>query len=127
MTGNEYQSLAMRTNDDNNTKRLEAVIEVSKKNPNIDAGGILNACLGLCGEAGETLDLVKHWIFHETPLNLDHLKKEIGDTMWYVALLCESFGFNMDEIMQINIDKLKNRYPDGFDVEKSRHRAKDDV
>ena len=126
MTGNEYQSLAMRTNDGKSTERLGYHTD-SKLNEVDDFGGVINGCLGLAGESGEVLDIIKKWVFHEKELDKDHLKKEIGDVMWYVAMLCESFDFNIDEILKINVCKLKSRYPDGFDTEKSNHRIQGDV
>lgn len=126
MTGNEYQSLAMRTNDGKSTERLGYHTD-SKLNEVDDFGGVINGCLGLAGESGEVLDIIKKWVFHEKELDKDHLKKEIGDVMWYVAMLCESFDFNIDEILKINVCKLKSRYPDGFDTEKANHRIQGDV
>lgn len=70
---------------------------------------------------------MKKWIFHEKPLDVEHAQKEIGDVLWYVAMICHSFGWDMDAIMQQNIDKLKARYPEGFDVDKSAHRKEGDV
>lgn len=106
MTGNEYQALAMRTNDGKSTDRvISGVLTCDLKwlhNQNVvredteglDLGGVLNGCLGLAGESGEVLDMVKKWIFHEKKMDKYHLKKELGDVMWYVAMLCESFGFS---------------------------------
>lgn len=127
MNANEYQQLAMRTNDGNATYRLSNVVYNSLDDPCIDVGGILNGCLGLSGEAGEFNDMVKKWIFHEKPLDVDHAQKEVGDILWYIAMICHSFGWDMSKIMQMNIDKLKARYPDGFDVELSTHRKEGDV
>lgn len=134
MTGNEYQKLAMRTNDHKATQRLDSkVYEFAiMDGDNLDddelsIGGMLNACLGLSGEVGEFNDMIKKWIFHEKPLDVEHAKKEAGDICWYLAMLCESFGWSLDEIMQMNVDKLKARYPEGFDVERANHRAEDDV
>ena len=128
MTGAEYQKLAMRTNDGKSTERLKLDKEwYTDYDTSIDLGGALNGCLGLAGEAGETLDMVKKWVFHEKAIDFEHLKKEIGDVMWYVAMLCESFGFDLDEILQMNIDKLRARYPEGFDTERANHRAANDV
>ena len=123
MTGNEYQKLAMRTNDGKCCERmLDALSE-----PYADVGGIINASLGLSGETGELNDIIKKAIFHGHTMDLVKIKKEISDIMWYVALMCESFGFDMDEIMQLNIDKLKARYPDGFSTERSLNRAEGDI
>lgn len=124
MTGHEYQEQAMRTNDGQATKRL---MTAAGKGIIVDVGGVLNGCLGLSGEVGEFNDMVKKWIFHEKPMDMEHAKKELGDVLWYVAMVCHSFGWNMDEVMQMNVDKLKARYPEGFDVNRSAHRTAGDV
>ena len=127
MNGYEYQTLAMRTNDGNATQRLFNKMDKHYHDLRTDVGGILNGCLGLSGEVGEFNDMVKKWIFHEKPLDEEHAQKEIGDVMWYVSMICHSFGWDLDKIMQQNIDKLKARYPEGFDVDKSAHRKEGDV
>ena len=129
MTGNEYQKLAMRTNDGKATFRLAAVIAMScgENEGKRDVVGLLNGCLGLAGESGELLDMFKKWIFHGKALDEKHAKKELGDVMWYVADIAYSMGWNLDEILQMNVDKLKARYPEGFDTELSNHRAEGDV
>lgn len=71
--------------------------------------------------------MLKKWIFHEKQLDAEHLKREISDVCWYLALMCDSFEFSLDEIMQINIDKLKARYPEGFDTYRANHRQAGDV
>ena len=127
MNGNEYQALAMRTNDGKATQRLHGKMVDYRFDLGMDIGGILNGCLGLSGEVGEFNDMVKKWIFHEKPLDVEHAQKEVGDVLWYVAMICHSFGWDMGAIMQQNIDKLKARYPEGFDVNKSAHRKEGDV
>lgn len=133
MQGAEYQTLAMRTNDKKSTDRLLNKINDLKignrgeDTPEIELGGVLNAALGLSGEVGELNDMLKKWIFHEKQLDTEHLKREIGDIYWYLALMCDSFELNLDEIMQINIDKLKARYPKGFDTYRANHRQAGDV
>ena len=126
MTGFEYQCLAMRTNDRKATNRL---LDITLENGFIatDIGAVLDACLGLSGEAGEFNDMIKKWIFHEKELDVEHLKKECGDVMWYVAMLCDAFNWSLDDVMQTNIDKLKERYPDGFDVDRANSRKAGDV
>lgn len=123
MTGNEYQNLAMRTNDHKATQRLVGRVVID----GVDIGGVFNACLGLSGEVGEFNDMVKKWVFHEKELDIDHAKKELGDIAWYLAMACESFGWNLDEIMQMNVDKLKTRYPEGFDTSRANNRADGDI
>lgn len=106
--------------------RLAGMV-VNAKKGTCDAGGLINGCLGLAGESGETLDMVKKWIFHDSELDKDHLKKELGDVMWYVAMICYAMGFDLDDVMQTNIDKLKARYPGGFDTYRANHRERGDV
>ena len=124
MNGKEYQELAMRTYDGAASFRLR---QAQVDNIEIDTGAVLNACLGLSGEVGEFNDMIKKWIFHEKPLDEEHLKKELGDVMWYMAMMCHAFGWDLDEIMQINIDKLRARFPEGFDVDRANHRENNDV
>lgn len=126
MTGNEYQEQAMRTNDGHAQDRLadRMLAGIMRKK---DVAGLINGLMGLSGEAGELTDLFKKWIFHNAPLDEEHAKKEVGDVLWYVAMICHSMGWSTDEIMQMNIDKLKARYPEGFDTEKSNHRKEGDV
>lgn len=135
MNANKYQKLAMRTNDGKASDRLIGKMQEydmkfsndHNDNECVDIGGIFNACLGLSGEVGEFNDMIKKWVFHEKDLDMEHAKKEADDILWYVAMLCESFGWNMNEIMQMNVDKLKARYPEGFDVERANNRAEGDV
>lgn len=137
MQGKEYVKLAMRTNDRKATDRLEEQIWINYfmdkdgymilDEDGIDLGGVFNACLGLSGEVGEFNDMIKKWIFHEKPFDEVHAKKELGDVMWYVAMMCYSFGWDLDEIMQMNVDKLKARYPQGFSVELANNRKEGDL
>ena len=137
MQGKEYVKLAMRTNDRKATDRLEEQIWINYfmdkdgymilDEDGIDLGGVFNACLGLSGEVGEFNDMIKKWIFHEKPFDEVHAKKELGDVLWYVAMMCHSFGWDLDEIMQMNVDKLKARYPQGFSVELANNRKDGDI
>ncbi len=122
MSGNEYTKLAMRTNDGKSTVRLLKLTHEGE-----ETGEVLNACLGLSGEVGEFNDMIKKWIFHEKDLDLEHLKKECGDIMWYIVMMCHAFRWDLDEIMQLNIDKLMARYPEGFDTVKANNRESEDV
>lgn len=133
MNGKEYQKLAMRTNDGNATDRLIKLTLEEDAPQDMesciceDTGTVLNACLGLSGEVGEFNDMIKKWIFHEKDFDEEHAKKEMGDIMWYIAMMCHAFRWDLDEIMQMNIDKLKARYPEGFDIIKANNRKKGDV
>ena len=124
MTGNEYQQLAMGTNDKKNTLRLT---EAMCNNRAVSVAQLLNGVLGLTGESGEVSDLVKKGIFHEKGIDLEHLKKELGDCAWYLAMICDACGFTLDDVMQTNIDKLKARYPEDFDTYRANNRAEGDI
>ena len=123
MKGSEYQALAMRTNDRQSTFRIMRKLG----DENYDLGGIVMATMGLSGEVGELNDMIKKWIFHRSDLDIAHAKKELGDILWYVACMAESFGWDLDEIMEMNIEKLRKRYPAGFDYVRANSRAESDV
>lgn len=107
---NEYQELAMRT-----------------LNPELDKKDVLiNGVMGLCGESGEAIDLVKKHLAQGHELDTEHLAKELGDIAWYLAETATAIGYSLEEIMQMNIEKLKKRYPEGFDKEKSLNREVND-
>ena len=127
MKAKEYQNLAMRTNDGKGTDRLLDWTNVDANGKIKDPGGLLNGRLGLSGEAGELNDLVKKWIFHKKPLDREHMKKEIGDVCWYIADICHSMSFDLGEIFQMNIDKLKARYPEGFSEQRANNRSEGDI
>jgi NTP pyrophosphatase (non-canonical NTP hydrolase) len=79
--------------------------------------------LGLCGEAGEFADLVKKFVGHGHDLDHGAARKELGDVLWYVATLADSLGCSLDAIAQLNVAKLRARYPAGFSVDASKHRG----
>ena len=91
---------------------------------------LLTAAVGMSAESGEFIEVVKKMIFQGKPVNeenLFHLKRELGDVMWYVAQACMALDTTFDEIVEMNVDKLKARYPGGeFDVHKSENRKKGD-
>lgn len=124
MTGEEYQTKAMRTNDGKNKIRL---FDKTARLDSINLGDVLNAALGMSGEVGELNDIIKKWVFHEKELDETHLKKELGDVLWYVALVAESFSWSLDEIMELNIEKLQERYPEGFDTSRANNRKEGDI
>lgn len=83
-----------------------------------------NAALGLAGEAGESADLIKKWLHHDRPLDVDKARKEAGDVLFYVALYAKGLGVNLSDIAQENIDKLTARYPSGhFTAQDSINKA----
>lgn len=111
MTINEYQELAMTTLNP----------ELTKKDV------LINGVMGLCGESGEAIDIVKKWMAQGHELDKEHLTKELGDIAWYLAEAATALEISLDDILQANIDKLKKRYPDGFDAQKSLVRLQGDL
>ena len=111
MKVNEYQKLAMKT-----------------LNPALDKKDVLiNSVMGLCGESGEAIDIVKKWLAQGHELDRERLAKELGDIAWYLAEAATALDISLEEILQGNIDKLKKRYPDGFDTQKSIIRLDGDL
>lgn len=98
MTINEYQQLAMTT--------LNPAL--SKKDV------LINGVMGLCGESGEAIDLVKKHLAQGHELDRDALVKELGDIAWYLAETAYALDVPLETVLKMNIDKLKKRYPDGF-------------
>ena len=106
MTADEYQKLALPT-----------------LNPELSRKAVLiNGVMGLCGESGEAIDLVKKHLHQGHPLDREGLKKELGDIAWYLAETAWALDLRLEEVLQGNLDKLKARYPEGFDCEKSIYR-----
>ena len=92
---------------------------------------LLTASVGMCAEAGEFTEIVKKICFQGKPVNEDnlfHLKRELGDIMWYVAQACIGLNISLDEVLAMNVEKLSARYPEGtFDVHFSENRKEGDV
>jgi NTP pyrophosphatase (non-canonical NTP hydrolase) len=107
MKANEYQEKALRTASTSKPDDL-----------------VLNGVLGLAGESGEVADHVKKALFQGHKMDYDHIADELGDILWYVAIMSKGIGCTLDEIMTMNVEKLKKRYPDGFDSDKSLNRDK---
>ena len=111
MTVNEYQNLAMRTLNP----------ELSKRDV------LINSVMGLCGESGEAIDIVKKWMAHGHELDKDHLAKELGDIAWYLAEAATALDIPLEQVFQANIAKLKKRYPEGFEASRSMARLQGDL
>ena len=111
MQANEYQKLAMTT-----------------LNPALDKKDVLiNSVMGLCGESDEAIDIVKKWLMQGHELDREHLIKELGDVAWYLAEAATALDVPLEAVLQGNLDKLRQRFPNGFDTEASVHRKKDDI
>lgn len=106
MTINEYQKLAMTTLNR----------ELSQKDI------LINGVMGLCGESGEAIDIVKKHLAQGHELDKEHLIKELGDIAWYLAETAYALDVELEDVLAQNIEKLKKRYPEGFNKEQSINR-----
>lgn len=110
MNLNQYQSLAERTiNHDCTKSEME-----------------MHALHGMCGEIGELHSLYQK-MYQGHPFDKEHAMKELGDLLWFIAEYCTACGLSLDDVAVANIEKLKARYPEGFDADKSLHRKEGDL
>ena len=86
---------------------------------------LINGVMGLCGESGEVIDIVKKWLAQGHELDRDKIIKELGDVAWYIAEIAHVLGVTLEEVLTKNIDKLKARYPEGFSTDNSVNRKDD--
>lgn len=113
MTINEYQKECLRT---------EPIYANISRTCRIE-----NGLMGLNGEAGEAIDILKKFLFQGHELDVQHLAKELGDVAWYLAVSADALGYSLEDIFKMNIEKLRARYPNRFDPELSKNRKADDV
>lgn len=110
ITMNEYQKLAARTiNHENSPAEME-----------------MHALHGMCGEIGELHSLYQK-MYQGHQFDKEHAMKELGDLLWFMAEYCTACGFTLEEVAKANIEKLKARYPEGFEADKSLHRKEGDI
>ena len=91
---------------------------------------LLTAALGICAEGGEFTKIVKKCVFQGKPMDehtVYHLKRELGDIMWYISQACIATNTSIEDIIYMNIEKLEARYPDGFEVFRSENRDEGDI
>lgn len=110
MTANEYQRLAART--------------IDKKMDNESV--MYHALHGMVGEIGEIHSIFQK-VYQGHDMDDEHLKKECGDLLWFIAEFCTAREWTLESVMEMNIEKLKKRYPEGFSAERSLHRQEGDV
>ena len=94
----------------------------SGTNNDNDISQLLNGVMGLNGESGECIDILKKALFQGHGLDAEHLAEELGDVAWYLAVSAQALGYTLEDIMQMNVDKLRKRYPAGFSADRSVNR-----
>ena len=111
MQVNEYQKAAMAT-----------------LNPALDKKDVLiNSVMGLCGESGEAIDIVKKWLMQGHELDREHLIRELGEVAWSLAEAATALDVPLEAVFQGNLDKLRQRFPNGFDTRASVNRKAGDL
>ena len=117
---------APSTNYEDLINRLDELNELGVNVPKL-----MTSYTGICAEAGEYAEVVKKILFQSKPYSEDnvfHMRREIGDILFYISMACEALGFSIDEAIQINVEKLSARYPSGtFDAYFSENRKEGDV
>lgn len=104
--------------------------ELNNNNLNVKIPELLTAAFGLTAEAGEYTEVVKKILFQGKPLNEDnifHMKRELGDICYYLAVACTALNTSLEEVLIMNVEKLSARYPEGFDIIKSEVRRDGDI
>ena len=115
----------------NRCDELDANYSDGQHGPNINVPLLLTACLGLAAEGGEFIEVPKKMFFQGKPLTeaeVFHLKRELGDVMWYWINACRALNLDPNEVIDENIRKLESRYPGGsFDAHYSENRTEGDI
>lgn len=128
---------------DDYTRFVDEVTSMESKDPDafgdaldiIDEAGVpperlLTAALGICAEGGEFTEVVKKCVFQGKPMDehtIYHMKRELGDIMWYISQACIALDTDIEDIIYMNIEKLESRYPDGFEAFRSENRSEGDI
>ena len=110
MTPNEYQELALRTENRTSADPVPYT-------------RLIEALMGLNGEAGEAIELLKKTLFQGHEFSAQEMAMELGDVCWYLALAADAIGCDLENVMRLNISKLRARYPEGFEVDRSVNRG----
>ncbi len=110
MENKKYQAWAV-------TKDRPTYDDVTQKLAEARAARLIHGALGCSGEVGEMVDVIKKHVMYGKELDVEHMKEEIADTLWYVSIILDEVGSSFDEVMQMNHDKLEKRFPSGYSNE----------
>ena len=105
-------------------------LDIIDESSGVSPERLITAALGMCAEGGEFTEIVKKCVFQGKAMDehtVYHMKRELGDIMWYISQACIALDTSIEEIIYMNIEKLENRYPDGFDSFRSENRIEGDI
>ena len=127
---NDYQSFVYSVTSEPSKAIGEFAEVTAELHEMVNIPLLLTAAIGMSSENGEFSEIVKKCVFQGKEFNRReryHMKRELGDILWYLANAATALGYNLDEIMFENIEKLEARYPNGFEVFRSENRAEGDL
>ena len=129
---NDYAKFVVSTTSDESLHTLALISRLHslQEDHKIEFSQLLTASIGMQAESGEFSEVIKKIIFQGKPFNKDerfHLKRELGDVLWYWVQGCSALGYTPQEVMNENINKLESRYPNGFEVAMSENRQQGDI
>ena len=129
---NDYAKFVISTTSKESLSTLSLAVKLLRLGRETDTewSQLLTASIGMQAESGEFSEVIKKIIFQGKPYNEDeryHLKRELGDVLWYWIQGCTALGYTPQEVMEENIKKLEARYPNGFEVVRSEVRADGDI
>ena len=129
---NDYAKFVISTTSDESLHTIALIsrLHTLQEKTKIEFPQLLTASIGMQAESGEFSEVIKKIIFQGKEYNEDerfHLKRELGDVLWYWVPGCTALGYTPQEVMEENINKLESRYPNGFEVAKSEHRQQGDI
>ena len=122
---------AVTSKESNNYDHLQQRVSELRDTTNVNLSLLITACMGLAAESGEFIEIPKKILFLGKPLteeNIHHMKRELGDVMWYWVNACRALNLDPNEVIQENVNKLESRYPGGsFDAHYSENRKHGDL
>jgi NTP pyrophosphatase (non-canonical NTP hydrolase) len=127
---NDYQLFVLSTTSEQSKAIGEFTEVIANLNDQVNVPLLLTASIGMASENGEFSEILKKIVFQGKPFNEDqryHMKRELGDILWYLSNAATALGYDLEDIMLENISKLEKRYPNGFEVVRSENRAEGDL
>ena len=130
---NDYAKFVVSTTSKESldtVKLCERLVDLTLEHPKTEFSQLLTASIGMQAESGEFSEVIKKIVFQGKEFNKDerfHLKRELGDVLWYWVQGCSALGYTPQEVMNENINKLESRYPNGFEVAMSENRQEGDI
>jgi NTP pyrophosphatase (non-canonical NTP hydrolase) len=122
---------AVTSKESNNYDHLQQRVSELRDTTNVNISLLMTACFGLAAESGEFIEIPKKILFQGKPLteeNIFHMKRELGDVMWYWVNACRALNLDPNDVIQENVNKLESRYPGGsFDAHYSENRKDGDL